>query len=232
MWRSADFFASVGWMSDNDTELVWHDAHSRGEGLMVVLHGAAEHPVAAMQVGSMLDPRRRFRVCAPVSAVQVGEHKRSFYRSRSPMQPRVDSFRAAVGFVSRSIDAACAVTSHDRADVVLVGFSQGAGLATIATLGRSQLPPSRTVILFSSRPYPDELVDWDLTRAASCQLFLAHGTRDRLSPLSELRSFVDRVEAHGADVTWQLHPYGHTLEPGTIAAATGWLYDRHPTTDQ
>jgi len=121
MWRSADFFASVGWMSDNDTELVWHDAHSRGEGLMVVLHGAAEHPVAAMQVGSMLDPRRRFRVCAPVSAVQVGEHKRSFYRSRSPMQPRVDSFRAAVGFVSRSIDAACAVTSHDRADVCWSG---------------------------------------------------------------------------------------------------------------
>ena len=220
-------FCECAVVADNDKELVWHDAHRGSEGLMVVLHGAAEHPVAALQLGSILDPRRRFRVCAPVSPLTVGDHKRAFYRSKSPMEPQGDSFRSAASFVRRAVDGACDHADVGKADVVLVGFSQGAGLATIAALGASDSPPPGTVIVFSSRPYPDELVEWDFARAVGCRMFFAHGTRDRLSPLRELRSFVERFEAHAADVTWQTHPYGHTLEPETIAAATRWLYGHH-----
>jgi predicted esterase len=209
--------------SGTELELVWHDGHRRGAGLLVVLHGFADHPGAALQLGSLLDPGGDFRICAPVGPIEVNTHKRAFYRSTSRMTPEPSSFAAAISGIEKAIVAASARCSMGPDQVVLAGMSQGAGLAAIAALGRSGIPAPRGLVLFSGRPYPDELVEWDLGSAPKTRIFAAHGTADRLSPAAEMRSFLDRATAHRIDVTWQTHPYGHTLHADSITAASRWL---------
>ncbi|MDG2113925.1 MAG: dienelactone hydrolase family protein [Actinomycetota bacterium] len=206
-----------------EPELLWHDAHGRGEKLMVVVHGFGEHPVAALLLGSLLDPRRRYRICAPVSPLDVGPHKRTFYRSASRMSPDPESFAAAVDHVDRAIDAACVEVETDRRDVALVGFSQGGGLAAAVNYRRSPSIPAAAVVLFSARTYPPDLVDWDLAAAAGTRLFAGHGIRDRLSPSDDMQAFLEHMSAAGVDVTWVEHQYGHALDPDTVAAASRWL---------
>jgi predicted esterase len=224
-WVAPDGTVRECWaMTDAGYELVWHDAHRQGAGLMVVLHGFAEHPVAALQLGSMLDPRRRYAVCAPVAPIRVGDHKRAFYRSKSRMEPDPASFGAARLGVGAAVDRACAELSVERGSMVLVGFSQGGGLALAEALGRSSSPAPGSTILFSARPYPHDLVDWDYSRAEGMALFVAHGIRDRLSPLADLQAFFERVDPARCDPVWRTHPFGHTLEPASVAAASEWLY--------
>lgn len=211
-------------MTDAPYDLVWHDAHARGEGLMVLLHGFAEHPMAALLLGSILDPERRYRLCAPAGPLTLGSHKRAFYSSASRMKPDEESFAEATVGVDRAIEAACSKAEVERSDMVLVGFSQGAGLAMVAALRQSEYPPPRALIVFSCRPYPDGLVAWDFAAADGLRMFAGHGTRDRMSPLGELRVLFDAASDHGVDVTWAEHPYGHTLPALTAAAASDWLY--------
>ena len=208
----------------DDPELLWHDGHGRGAGLMVVLHGFAEHPVSALMLGSMLDPERRFRVCAPMSPLTAGSHKRSFYRSESRMAPDPDSFAAAVSHVDRAIDAACEQAAVDRSAVVLVGFSQGGGLAMAVNYRRSVSAAVAAVVVFSSRFYPPELGDWDFAAASGTRMFAAHGRADRLSPFDEMRDFLAPLDGHGIDVTWSEHRYGHILDADSVGAASRWVY--------
>lgn len=204
-------------------ELVWHDGHRRGAGLLIVLHGFAEHPAAALQLGSLLDPGRIFRICAPVGPLTLGDYKRGFYASTSRMTPDPESLTAAINGIDLAIHAASTKCGIDPQHVVLAGMSQGAGLAAIATLGRSERPAPRGLVLFSARPYPDDLVDWDFASAVDTRIFAAHGTADKLSPAPIMRSFLDQAAEHHIDVTWRTHALGHTLDVESVAAASRWL---------
>lgn len=207
----------------SELELVWHDGHRRADGLLVAVHGFAEHPAAALQLGSLLDPGHAYRVCGPVAPLEVGRHKRAFYRSTHRMTPDPASLATAVDGIRGAITAAAEIAGVAVPDIVLVGMSQGAGLAAAAALGRSEMSVPRRLVLFSGRPYPDGLVDWDLGSAAGTRVFAAHGTADTLSPLPEMRAFLDKAVAAGVHVDWHTHPHGHTLDPESVAAASRWL---------
>lgn len=207
------------------TELVWHDGHQRGTGLLVVVHGFAEHPSAALQLGSLLDPGHRYRVCAPVGTVAAGRHKLAFYRSTARMTPDPESFGAAVAGIRSAIVTASDEAGVAPADVVLAGMSQGAGLAAAAALGAGEGPAPGRLILFSGRPYPDDLVAWDFAARAGGRIFAAHGTADRLSPSDAMQAFLARAAAAGLDVTVHLHTYGHTIDADSVATASRWLDD-------
>lgn len=109
---------------------------------------------------------------------------------------------------------------------MLSGISQGAGLAAAATLGRSDTPAPCRLILFSGRSYPEDLVEWDFASASKTRVFAAHGKADTLSPVAPMRSFLDQAATHLIDVTWQTHPYGHTLDAHSLAAAATWLHEQ------
>lgn len=206
-----------------ELDLIWHDGHRRGAGLLIVVHGFAEHPTAALQLGSLLDPRHAFRVCAPVGTVPAGRHKLAFYRSTSRMTPEPASFHDAVRAIRSAVERACAETGTEIDRAVLVGMSQGAGLAVAAALGRSDRSAPGRLVLFSGRPYPDELVEWDFPARGGMRIFAAHGTTDRLSPHAAMRAFLEQAERSGITVDWRTHHHGHTLDPDSVSAAARWL---------
>ena len=210
-------------MPENKLELLWHDGHQRESGLMVVLHGFAEHPTAALQLGAMIDTEHRYRICAPHGPIKVAASKYAFYRSVSRMNPDPEDFNGARFAIHDAVEAAQATEGVDAADTVLVGFSQGAGLASLAALSKVKSTNVRALIVFGCRVYSDELVEWDFDATQNIRIFAAHGTKDSLSPMADVKEFFNQVGAKGADVTWETHPHGHSLSAENISTASRWL---------
>ena len=92
-------------MPENKLELLWHDGHQRESGLMVVLHGFAEHPTAALQLGAMIDTEYRYRICAPHGPIKVAASKYAFYRSVSRMNPDPEDFNGARFAIHDAVEA-------------------------------------------------------------------------------------------------------------------------------
>ena len=210
-------------MPENKLELLWHDGHQRESGLMVVLHGFAEHPTAALQLGAMIDTEHRYRICAPHGPIKVAASKYAFYRSVSRMNPNPEDFNGARFAIHDAVEAAQATEGVDAADTVLVGFSQGAGLAALAALSKVKSANVRALIVFGCRVYADELVEWDFDTTQNIRIFAAHGIKDSLSPMADVEEFFNQVGAKGADVTWETHPHGHSLSAENISTASRWL---------
>lgn len=210
-------------MPENKLELLWHDGHQRESGLMVVLHGFAEHPTAALQLGAMIDTEHRYRICAPHGPIKVAASKYAFYRSVSRMNPDPEDFNGARFAIHDAVEAAQATEGVDAADTVLVGFSQGAGLASLAALSKVKSTNVRALIVFGCRVYFDELVEWDFDTTQNIRIFAAHGIKDSLSPMADVKEFFNQVGAKGADVTWETHPHGHSLSAENISTASRWL---------
>ncbi len=208
-------------MSSEELQLLWHDGHQRGSGLMVVLHGFAEHPAAALQLGAMLDPERQYQICAPHGPIEVAANKYAFYRSESRMSPNPQDFASAQVSIAATIEMAQTIANCD--EVVIAGFSQGAGLASVATFSQAKNYQVHSLIVFGCRIYPEELFAWDADSARDVHVYAGHGVKDRLSPAVEVKEFFDHLELRGADVTWQTHPYGHCLYPQHIEGASHWL---------
>ncbi len=210
-------------MPEDKLELLWHDGHQRESGLMVVLHGFAEHPTAALQLGAMIDTEHRYRICAPHGPIKVAASKYAFYRSVSRMNPDPEDFNRARFVIHDAVEAAQATEGVDAADTVLVGFSQGAGLASLAALSKVKSANVRALIVFGCRVYSDELVEWDFDTTQNIRIFAAHGIKDSLSPMADVEEFFNQVGAKGADVTWETHPHGHSLSAENISTASRWL---------
>jgi predicted esterase len=190
---------------------------------MVVLHGFAEHPTAALQLGAMIDTEYRYRICAPHGPIKVAASKYAFYRSVSRMNPDPEDFNGARFAIHDAVEAAQATEGVDAADTVLVGFSQGAGLASLAALSKVKSTNVRALIVFGCRVYSDELVEWDFDTTQNIRIFAAHGIKDSLSPMADVKEFFNQVGAKGADVTWETHPHGHSLSAENISTASRWL---------
>ena len=208
-------------MSSEELQLLWHEGHQRGAHLMVVLHGFAEHPTAALQLGAMLDPERNYQICAPHGPIEVAANKYAFYKSESRMTPNPDDFASAQLSIASAIENAQTEANVD--EVVIVGFSQGAGLASLATFSKTKKYHVHSLIVFGCRTYPEGLANYDLDAARDLHVYAGHGSNDRLSPSIEVKEFFDRLANRGVDVTWETHPYGHCLYPRHIEAASLWL---------
>ncbi len=96
------------------------------------------------------------------------------------------------------LDAACEEHGFDRAQAVVGGFSQGAGLALALGLGPSDRPRPAGVLAMS--PFvPPGLLGIDLESARDVPVLLQHGTNDPMIPSASTRGLAEAlVEARPA----------------------------------
>ena len=105
-----------------------------------------------------------------------------------------------------------------RRRVVAVGFSNGANVAASVLLLRPGL--LRAAALFRAMVPLEPDVRPDLHGTA---VFLAAGRADPIVPAANTERLADLLGLAGADVTLRWHPAGHSLTPGDVSQAKGWL---------
>ena len=117
-----------------------------------------------------------------------------------------------VGFVDRALQRAFARCKVDARRIAVGGFSSGAGMALSLGLTNGDLFRS-VIVLSGGGALPDE-------RTGKPRVFLAHGTRDSVIPVSLGGDAIAReLRGQGYDVTYRRFRGGHRVVPAIARAA-------------
>ena len=126
--------------------------------------------------------------------------------------------------------AQLAETVHKAADqlgvaaerVVVGGFSQGGIMALSLLLTRPDV--AAAAMVWHGRLLSDELVPTPPGAALQGRaLWISHGTRDDVIPLSHAHAMRNAVQPLAASLTYREYPEVHTIHPQELADSMAWL---------
>ncbi|MBV1894388.1 MAG: alpha/beta hydrolase [Ilumatobacteraceae bacterium] len=198
------------------------DVNRRADHLLVLLHGygATQHDIAP--VAQHVDPIGRFSALSPRGPIEVAGGGASWYDFDASWTADPASFAAVLEALDAFVGSVASRLSIERKNVVVGGFSQGAGLA--AWLAYDTPQESRPAGLWCCGTIID--VDnqaLDLTAAQGSRALILAGRSDPNVPLERSRAQASRLEEASVDVTMSEHDGGHGLSAPMLADMTNWL---------
>jgi len=187
---------------------------------LVLLHGygADEHDL--LPIAHELDPR--LRAVSLQGPVALGGPMRAWFNLSQDFQGRISfdpgEARAAVQSAIGAVEEIAAASARP----LLLGFSQGAGIA----LGVGLLRPELIAGVLSLSGVARALEERDHAPPAALRglrVFAAHGTQDPLLPISLGHRLRDELVRLGIAVEWHEYAMGHMIVPEEIEDARAWL---------
>jgi phospholipase/carboxylesterase len=110
----------------------------------------------------------------------------------------------------------------DTTQLFIGGFSQGAIMAL--RVGLQSPYPVRGIICLSGRFPPDvDLGKMAPVQKARIPVFVAHGTGDKVIPLSDGRTIVQKLKSAGLRVSAYEYPIGHQISSEELQTLRRWL---------
>ena len=190
---------------------------------LILLHGYGADERDLLPIAHALDPR--LRAVSLQGSVALGGPMRAWFNLEQDARGRItfdaDAARAAV----RGATAAVEVIAATSPRPLLLGFSQGAGIA----VGVALLRPDLAAGVLSFSGVPRALEDQDhapMEKLRGFPVFAAHGLDDPLLPIELGRDLRATLEALGLDVEWHEYPMEHMVIPEEIEDARRWLNAR------
>ena len=193
--------------------------------LAILLHGlgADEHDLHAL--APWLDPRLAVvSARAPREAQPMGYSWFDIDWSESP--PRVDAGQVVESrdLLLRFADEAAAATGADPGRTWLVGFSQGATMATAAALARPDR--FRGVVAHSGRIARGAVPAVPPPGLAGFPFLWQHGVADPVVPVEFGREARDLLASLGARVDHREYDIGHEISGESLGDLAAWLSER------
>jgi thioredoxin 1 len=193
--------------------------------VMLLAHGfgADERDLGAL--APYLDPDGRFALVLPrgPEAVQ-GVPGFSWYDMTGAGDPFA-GFVAAADALDDLFDAVCAEHGFDRAEAIVGGFSQGAGLTLALALRRSGRPRPAGVLAMS--PFMPSADLGDVVElgddVAKVPVLLQHGTHDPMVPVSRSRDLGAHLRDLGVPTVFREYPMEHQVVLEGLQDARDWL---------
>ena len=189
---------------------------------LVLLHGygADEHDL--LSLGHVLDPTVRVvSLAAPLSLPWGGRAWYQLTQSESGFGWDPAEVAQATALAAAEIEL---IGREAGAPPLLLGFSQGAGIALMVALQRPGAV--RGVLALSAVP-PDR--GGSTPRGGGegatkgLPVFLGHGTRDSLLPIAVAHHSRALLEEAGCDVTFREYPMAHEISEAELADARSFL---------
>jgi thioredoxin 1 len=195
---------------------------SNAERLLLLLHGygADERDLGGLL--GYLDPEGRFATVLPRGPVAAPPGFSWFDLAGEDPQAVAAGFAEALAAIDDLLDAACAEHGFDRAQAVVGGFSQGAGLALALALGRTDRPRPAGVLAMSPFVAPG-LLEADIEGARQVAVLLQHGTNDPMVPAGGTRKLAEALAEAGVPVVFGEYPMGHEVSLESVRQAQAWL---------
>jgi thioredoxin len=197
---------------------------SNADRLLLLLHGygADERDLGALL--GYLDPEGRFAAVLPRGPFAAPPGFSWFEMGTGSATPEemAAGFAEALATVDDLLDSACAEHGFDRAQAVVGGFSQGAGLALALALG----PTTRTRpagVLAMSPFVPPGLLEVDLDAAREVAVLLQHGSADPMVPAAGTRQLAEALQGAGVPVVFGEFPMGHEVALESVQQGQAWL---------
>jgi thioredoxin 1 len=195
---------------------------SAAERVLLLMHGygADERDLGALL--PHLDPEGRFVTVLPRGPLAAPPGFSWFDVMTADPDAAREGFAAALAAVDDLLDEVCAEHDLARAESIVAGFSQGAGLAVALGLGRSDRPHPAGVLAMSPFARLEVIdVDWDAARDVA--VLLQHGTDDPMVNVTNSRELAALLVEHGVPVVFSEYPMGHEVSLESVQQARAWL---------
>ena len=190
---------------------------------LILLHGYGADERDLLPIAHALDPR--LRAVSLQGPVALGGPMRAWFNLGQDARGRItfdaDAARAAVRSATAAVEEIAATSPRP----LLLGFSQGAGIA----LGVALLRPDLAAGVLSFSGVARALEDQDhapVEKLRGFPVFAAHGLDDPLLPIELGRDLRATLEALGLDLEWHEYPMEHMVIPEEIEDARRWLNAR------
>ena len=109
----------------------------------------------------------------------------------------------------------------DPSRLLLIGFSQGAAVSNSLVMARPELVIGVALLSGMGFQLP-ELIPQAMS-LVGLPVFIAHGVRDEVVPLSAAQQACQTYTQLGADVTYGEYNVGHKMHVGGIQDLRGWV---------
>ena len=132
-----------------------------------------------------------------------------------------DDLRQQTAALADFITAAATTYRREPAQIIAVGFSNGANIAASVLLLRPRTLGDAVLIRAMVPLVPDPRPDLTGTR-----VLLLSGREDPLVPAEQPERLATLLRAGGAEVTMHWEPSGHQLTTADVAVAAAWVARR------
>lgn len=218
-------------MSTNNFSLFHHTAPPKSGAkkppLLLLLHGYGANEDDLFSLAPYLD--ERFLVVspqAPVSLRGMGGYA-WFNLGFTPQGIAVDpaEVESARQTLKRFIDEVVVAYDCDPNAIYLVGFSQGAMMSLAVAL--SFPGTACAVVAMSGRLMPQTVTQiTDKDALIGLPIFVVHGTRDNVLPISHGRETKAALLELPVDLTYREYSMGHEVSAESLEDITEWLKAR------
>jgi phospholipase/carboxylesterase len=197
-----------------------------GSRLMVLLHGygADEHDLAPL--AAHIDPAGDYFVICPRAPYDVPPYGAGWYERDTNGNIDTDMFLASVDAVDSAIDRACAKGGFDRAEAVVVGFSQGGAMTLASSLRAGGATRPAAIACLSGMMQSVEGLSYDLAdgdKGPLPRVLVQHGTVDPMVTIDRGQHTRDALAASDVAHTYREYPMGHEITGESLADLRDWL---------
>ena len=193
--------------------------------MAVLLHGLGADELDLFGLAPYLDPRLVVvSARAPREAQPMGYSWFDIDWSETP--PRID-FEQVVesrSLILRLVAQAADAHGADPSRVWLVGFSQGASMATACALGWPER--LRGIVAHSGRITRRAVPRLPVAGLAGFPVLWQHGRADPVVPVAFGHEARDLLSALGLRVDYREYPIGHEIGEQSLRDLSGWLTRR------
>jgi predicted esterase len=208
-------------MTDLHVEVV---APPTAQRLLLLVHGFGADERDLVGLLPHLDPDGEYVVVLPRGPIDVpGTPGYAWYTWGPDGAPDLDRFADSLAALDATLDAACAEHGMARAEAIVGGFSQGAGLALALGLLVGRVMPRGVVALSPALPGPALPVPVDDEAITGLPVLIEHGSDDPVVAVARARSLARELEARRVPTTYVEFPMGHGVAMEGLHAARAWL---------
>ena len=213
--------------SEPSVHTLWHPAAEGLQPTVIALHGFGANAQDLLGLAPLLVDGRLLMICpqAPLP-VQPGTTGYSWYPFTPGGGASEEDVLRAVELTRSFIDEAIARYPVDPERVVLLGFSQGGGLAYRVALSDPSRFRGLAALSTTFAPESADIVapDGTLSAAASAlPVLVQHGISDPMIGIDRARDSVTRLQSLQLEPEYHEYDMGHGVGPESAGDLSRWL---------
>ncbi len=195
------------------------------ERVLLLLHGYGADEQDLGGLLPYLDPEGRFLTVLPRGPVASPPGFAWYDLALLDGGPDANAtFLDVLDQIDDVLDEVCETHGKTRGQAVVGGFSQGAGLAVMLGLRRSERAhPAGILAMSVAMPQQIADLDFDWDAGASIPVLVQHGTDDSLVPVDQGRVLAEMLASHGVPVSFHDYPMDHAVSMPSLQDAHAWL---------
>ena len=172
--------------------------------LLMLIHGYDANEYHLASLGPLMDPKEEYLIVTPRAPIQISERGVSWYdrEKKGEVNQRIND-------LDELINEICSKYNFNRAESIIGGFSQGAGLAIgLSIIDNNEAPVNKCIPICGFLPPIEELdINWE--RARKTRFLAQFGNNDPYISSERSAEMIKYFEDNKLELKVENYEMGH-----------------------